>query len=309
MGRMTLSVLGAALVGLALSAGGCGRATRVDVPIAGAKLPPEHGAIVDVTNWNGSVYLVADPHAKAPTVSAKVRTTHRGVWKHEGDLVATADIKATASLGDFGRTLVVVSQPATDPAKPVAVDLYIRVPRVSETHIRNAGGPVQVVRTDGPVDIENGIGGGAGGDVQVRTGSAMTAPSSLSTTSGKVLYQVGPGSTGDFLLMADKGPPPQFSSRLGEASEVRPEEQRYRCVFNGGKNQIMLHSGDGLVRATVMEDAADYGPELWDGWATWPKKPRIVGRLGGYYNDEPVNLHPFRKHPDQPAPAAPTQQQ
>jgi len=304
MGRITLSVLGTVLVGLALSVGGCGRATNVSVPIAGTKLPPEHGIIVEVTNWNGSVYLVADPHAKAPTVSAKVRTSERGLWKHEGDLVAAADITAATSLGDFGRKLEVVSKPATDPAKPIAVDLYIRVPRVSETHIRNAGGPVEVVRTDGSVDIENGVGGAGGGDIQVRTGSAMTGPSSLSTTSGKVLYQVGPGSTGDFLLLADQGPPPQFSSRLGATSEVRPEQQRYRCIFNSGKNPIVLHSGDGLVRATVMEDAAEYGPELWDGWPTWPKSPRIVGRLGGYYNDEPINLHPFQHPPEQPAPAA-----
>lgn len=305
MGWIKLSGFGGvAVLGLAAAVGGCARATTERIAVNGTKLPADHGVIVEVTNFGGSVYLVGDPHATAPTVEATVRPTKRGVWKKEGDLVAAVDVKATTSLGEFGRKLTVVSKAADTPAKPVAVDLYIRVPRVSETHIRNGGGgEVEVVRTDGPVEIENGIGGGPGGDIQVRTGSAMVGNSTLQTSSGKVLYQVGPGSTGDFLLMTDKGPPPQFSTRLGEVDQVRPEEQRYRCVFNNGKNQVVLHSGDGLVRATVMADAAEYGPELWDGWPTWPSQPRIVGRLGGYYNDEPVNLHPFRKPAETPAPS------
>jgi hypothetical protein len=291
---MKLSSLMVAVV-LALGLAGCNRATTVQVPVQGVRLPADRGMIVDVSNWNGSVYVVADSKAKGPDVAATVRPTKRNFWKKEGDLVSAVDVKATASFGDFGRKLTVVSQPATQPPGPVAVDLYIRVPKTTETHVRNSGGEVEIVRTDGPVDVENGVGAGPGGDIQVRTGAAMIGPSTMTTTSGKVLYQVGPGSMGDFRLMADKGPPPQFSSRIGETTEVRPEELQYRCILNGGKNQIVLHSGDGLVRATCMEDAAEYGPELWDGEFRWPKEPRIIGRLGGYYNDEPARLWPKRE--------------
>ena len=122
----------------------------------------------------------------------------------------------------------------------------------------------------------------------------MTAPAMLRTTEGQIIYQVGPGSTGRFELLTDNGPAPQFSSRIGKVEDVRPEPQRYTCIYNGGDNPILLHSGDGLVRAAVMVDAGEYGPELWDGTPRWPKTPRFIGRLGGYYNDEPASLKPKR---------------
>lgn len=286
-------VLAAAVV--AIAPGGCGRATKTAVPIEGVPVASDYGTNVDVTNWNGSVYIVADPRFKDAKVSAKVRSLSRNLWQREGDLVAGADVKAVSTVGTDGRILRVISQPADDPPRPIAVDLYIRVPKVSGTRVRNSGGPVEVVRVEGPIDIENGVGGGPGGDIQVRTGAAMTGPATLVTTSGSVLYQVGPGSTGRFDLMTDEGPAPQFSSRLGETSDVRPEFNRYSCVFNNGGNPVVLRSGNGLVRATVMEDAAEYGPEIWDGWPRWPSKPRFVGRLGGYYNDEPALTHMRRQ--------------
>jgi hypothetical protein len=169
----------------------------------------------------------------------------------------------------------------------VSVDLTIRVAKADGIVVHNAGGPVELVRVGGAIHVENGSGGRPGGDVQVRTGDAMTKPSTLTTTSGTVLYQVGPGSTGTFNLMTDKGDV-QFSSRLGEVSGVIPEPTRWRGVLNDGTNPVVLHSGDGLVRVHVIENAATYGPELWDGWPKWPKKPKAIGRLGGYYNDEPV---------------------
>jgi hypothetical protein len=286
---MKLSGFGILALAAAISLlAGCGRATRMAVPIEGTPLEPAYGTTVEVTNWNGSVHIVADPRVRAAQVSARVRTSTRGTWKKEGDLVAAADVKATSTIGANGRTLTVVSAPATQPPKDIAVDLFIRVPKVSATHVRNSGGSVEVVRTEGPVDVVNS---GSGGDIQVRTGAAMTEPSTLMTNSGRVLYQVGPGSTGRFDLAADKGPSPQFSSRLGEANDVRPEMLRYTCIFNDGKNPVVLRSGDGLVRATVMADAGEYGPEIWDGYFVWPQYPRWVGRLGGYHNDEPALSH------------------
>lgn len=286
MGWMRLSGV---LVGLAVMSalfGGCaGRGSRVDVPVQGVRLPAEYGTKVHVTNWNGSVYVVADPRATEPRVTARVRPAGRGAPK-SGQLPGTVSIAAHASIEGAERLLTVTSVPANEPPAPVAVDLYVRVPKSNGVQVKNSGGPVELVRVGGAIEVENGSPGRPGGDVQVRTGDAMTEPSTLITSTGKVLYQVGPGSTGRFNLMTDEGEV-QFSSRLGEVREVRPEPTRWRGVLNDGANQVVLHSGKGLVRVHVIENAGEYGPELWDGWPVWPSEPKWLGRLGGYHNEEP----------------------
>lgn len=286
--RTRLSGVGILMVmgGAALGLGGCaGRGVTMNVPIQGPALPADYPTTVDVTNWNGSVYVVADPGAKAPEVAAKVRRTSGGMKPKE--LPGTVTVTAQSSISATERLLKVNSAPAGGSAAPVAVDLYVRVPKSDGVQVRNSGGPVELVRVGGAVQVENGAGGRPGGDVQIRTGDAMTKPASLMTSQGKVLYQVGPGSSGNFTLMTDKGDV-QFASHLGDVKEVVPEPTRWRGILNNGSNPVVLHSGEGQVRVLVIENAATYGPELWDGWPTWPKEPKWLGYLGGYYNDEPV---------------------
>jgi len=287
MNKTRLSGVVGVLILVTCLFGGCARrGVRVDVPVQGVRLPSEYGTAIDVSNWRGSVYVVADPRVKEPVVRALVRPVGKGAPKRSM-LSDAVKVTANSSINGAERLLKVRSVAATEPAAPVQVELYIRVAKADGLTIRNAGGPVELVRVGGAIDVENGFGGQAGGDVQVRTGDAMTKSSTLVTSSGKVLYQVGPGSTGAFNLMADKGEV-QFNSRLGEVTGVVPEETRWRGVLNGGQNQITLHSGDGLVRVHVIENAGTYGPETWDGYPKWPSKPRFIGRLGGHYNDEPL---------------------
>ena len=284
---------------LVLSTAGCMRSTRARaVPIDGIKLPVQYAAAVEVDNFNGSVHVYADPNVTEAKVSAKVRPTSKDAPK-VGELERAVEVKATASIAGSERLLRVTGRAADDPAKDVAIDLFIRVPKITATRVRNAGGPVELVRVGGTVKVENGVGGRPGGDVQLRTGEAMTEPSTMTTTSGKVLWQVGPGSTGKFDLVSESGQA-IFTCRLGEVSEVVPDYTHYRGTLNSGQNTIALRSGAGSVEALVIENAGTYGPETWDGWPEWPSHPRILGRLGGYYNDEPARI--TRKRTPPPAP-------
>jgi hypothetical protein len=272
---------------------GCMRSTRAAaVPIEGIKLPARFPTAVEVENFNGSVHIYADPQVKEAKVAMKVRPTSRNAPK-PGHLEEAVVVKATASIQGAERLLRITGSAADSPPKDVALDLFIRVPQINATRVRNAGGPVELVRVGGTVAVENGAGGRAGGDVQVRTGEAMTDTSTISTTNGKVLWQVGPGSSGKFDLVSDTGQA-LFTCRLGEVSEVVPDYGHYRGTLNSGTNAITLRSGSGSVQALVIENADTYGPELWDGWPVWPTKPRFIGRLGGYYNDEPAHLFPRR---------------
>lgn len=289
---MRRCLLGLALVGVVVL-GGCGRGARVSVPLSGVEIAPDFGPTVDVTNFRGSVRVVADERAKAPTVSARVRRLDRSLRIRDKELAQKANITADSVIEDGRRLLRVVTTPTGD--EEVAVDLVVRVATTEGVRVRNAGGAVILEGIDGPVTVINGVGGASGGDVTVRTGEAMTDHVNLVTTDGTVLYQVGPGSSGAFYLETDAGDA-EFYAKIGRVTEARPNGSKYRAVLNGGDNPISLRSGRGDVRVVVIENAGTYGPDHWDGYPVWPKYPKPIGRLGGHHNDEPL----FRKR--QPAP-------
>lgn len=300
MTRKWLSGLNLAVLGMVLMASGCMRATRPQVvPIAGIKLPPQYAATVEVENFNGSVHVYADRSVEMAEVKSRVRPTSKNAPK-AGELEEAVVVTATASIEGSERLLRVSGKAADEPAKDVAIDLYIRVPKVIATRVRNAGGQVELVRVGGTVAVENGAGGKTGGDVQLRTGEAMTETSTMTTTSGKVLWQVGPGSSGKFDLVSDTGQA-MFTCRLGEVSGVVPDYNHYRGTLNNGKNAVTLRSGNGAVQALVIENAGTNGPETWDGYPEWPAHPRFIGRLGGYYNDEPARITRKRTPPAEPS--------
>jgi hypothetical protein len=300
---MRLCLVGLAVAGMALGMlGGCGRGAKVAVPLSGMEIAPDFGPTVDVTNFRGSVTVIADERAVTPSVSAKVRPLDRTFPMKGKELAAKANITADSGLEGGRRLLRVVSTPTG--SDEVAVDLVVRVARTEGVRVRNTGGTVELVRVLGPITVINGVGGASGGDIVVRTGEVMTDHVTLTTTEGDVVYQVGPGSTGAYYLETDSGSA-YFNAQMGTVTHVRPEPSKYRGVLNGGDNPITLRSGKGDVRAAVLENAGTYMPDMW-GNPTWPKYPKPIGRLGGYHNDEPL----FRKKqpaepmpdPEQPSP-------
>ena len=266
--------------------GGCNRPARVAVPIAGMEIDPEFGPTVEVTNFRGSVTVIADPRVKEAQVRSRVRSLDRRSGLDRAQLAERVHITANSGVENGRRMLRVVST-STDGSEDVAADLVIRVARTEGVRVHNAGGPVELVRINGPVSVVNGVGGSPGGDVTVRTGAAMTDPVSLTTTSGDVLFQAGPGTSGAFDIRTDNGEA-QFYAKIGSVTGSRPEPGRYRGVLNRGENPISLHTGAGTARVVVIENSGTYGPDVWDGTPRWPQYPKPLGRLGGWHNEEPL---------------------
>jgi hypothetical protein len=292
---MRCSVVLAVVAALAAAVvlGGCNRPARMAVPITGMEIDPAFGPTVEVTNFRGSVRVVADARVKEAEVRSRIRSLERRSDLNRAELAEKVQIRAESGVENGRRMLRVVSTP-TDGGEDVAVDLEIRVARTEGVRVHNTGGPVELVRIAGPVSVVNGVGGMAGGDVTVRTGAAMTEPVSLTTTSGNVLFQAGPGSSGVFDVRSDSGDA-QFYSKIGMVTGSRPEPGRYRGVLNRGDNPISLHTGDGMARVVVIQNADTYGPDLWDGTPRWPQYPKPLGRLGGWHNEEPL----FRRQQQQ----------
>jgi hypothetical protein len=259
---------------MTLLVGGCGRASRnMAVPVVGLPAQPEYATLVEVDNFRGNVRVIVDP-SKPPAVWAKPRRVGPNAPRRAAELAELVQVDAVSSIEEGQRMLKVVTAPTSDP-RDVAVDLTVRIARSAGTAVRNSGGRVDLVHISGPVHVENGIAGQDGGDVQIRTGSAMVAPAYVRTTTGSVLYQVGEGSTGDFDLKSEEGRA-VFSSRLGRVSQVSSGRDWWRGVLDGGPNEVVLR-GEKLVRAAVMRNAGTYGPEIWDGYPS----ERFMARLRG----------------------------
>jgi hypothetical protein len=274
MSRLLPMLTMIAVVAALLFTGGCGRAARnTAVPVVGLPPQPEYATLVEVDNFRGNVRVVVDP-SRPPAVWAKPRRVGPNAPRRAGELAELVHVEAISSIEDGQRMLKVVTAPTTDP-RDVAVDVTVRIARSAGTAVRNSGGKVELVRVSGPVHVENGIAGQVGGDVQIRTGAAMTGPVHVRTTTGSVLYQVGEGSSGAFDLRSEEGRA-EFSSRLGRLTQVSSGQNWWRGVLDGGQNEIVLR-GEKLVRATVMRNAGTYGPEIWDGYPS----DRFMARLRG----------------------------
>ncbi|MBL9031519.1 MAG: hypothetical protein JNM80_07400 [Phycisphaerae bacterium] len=253
------------VLALALLAAGCARTRPFDVPVLGERLPPELTTAVEVTNWNGSVRVEANPRLEAPEVSARVRRLVRGGPKG-AELKQSAIIRAIASFDDGRRILRVTTAPASpERESDVAVVLVVSVPRSENVVVRNAGGSVELVGVGGAIDVENGMAGVRGGDVVVRTGQPLTAPVSLASPQGLVHFQAGPGSSGLFDIASDSGAA-EFVSKVGNVRDAKPEPGHFRAVLNDGSNPVILRAGKGTARAWVIPNADKIGPEVWDGW-------------------------------------------
>lgn len=272
MQRLTAILVLVMLLALVVGGGGCARRAKIDVPVTGLALQPEYPTLVEVDNFKGSVRVIVDP-SKPPAVWADIRASGKDAPRRKGEIARLATVKAVSSIEDGQRMLSVVS--AREPGDVnVAVDVTVRIARSAGTSVRNSGGVVELTRVAGPVHVENGIGGQAGGDIRVWTGAAMTHPAHLRTTRGSVLYQIGPGSAGIFDLRSEKAQA-DFMARVGRVDRVTASRDRWQGVLNDGRNAVVLH-GPGMVRVSVIVNAGTYAPARLDGYlpATWMARLR-----------------------------------
>jgi hypothetical protein len=95
--------------------------------------------------------------------------------------------------------------------------------------------------------------------IVVRTGQTMTEPVTLTTTKGDIYYQIPPPSTGVLDLLTLDGPA-ELRAEGGRLTDVRPTYSWWQGVLNGGTNPVVLRSGNGMVRVTVLDNAGTHVP-------------------------------------------------
>lgn len=215
------------------------------------------GAIaVDVSNVCGSVEIRVDPRYK----SAKVEwfaignePEARQVKDARGRVLKDSDTEWVATdVGvDHGRTVLRVLTSELD-GKRVPVRLLIMVPACAGVRVRNSEGPVTLSHVSGAVDVLNGVGGAAGGQVTAMLDGATKEPVSISTTNADVNVSLGRASAGTVTLTAPAG---RVSMRAGKESlkDVKVAKSKWSGVMNGGENAITIHADDGLIHLEVRD--------------------------------------------------------
>lgn len=259
---------------------GCQRSAVVKVPVEGLKIPREYAAAIEVNNWRGNVQVIASDRFREVEVRARARALNKTAPRESAALRKTVEIRAVSVEESGKRILRVSGKAAAEPAAPVAIDLQIRIPRAHGVQVVNSDGEVELVGVGGALSVENGSPGRPGGNIQVRTGVPITSPVHLMTVEGKVLYQIGPGSTGDLDLQTIEGMP-LVEAKVGNISGTNYQAMRWRGSLDGGKNPIQIRSDKGDVHVLVIENAATHGREYWDGWPEWPTSPRWIAKLAG----------------------------
>lgn len=259
---------------------GCQRSAGFAVRVEGLKIPREYAASVEVTNWRGGVQIYASDKYKAPEVRGRVRALKDSAPGSFEGLKETVTARAISTEENGRRVLKVTGQQRPGRDEPVALDLQILIPRAWGVRINTSGGEIEVVGASGPVTIVNGGPGREGGAVELRTGLPMTDPVSISTTEGRILYQIPRGSKGDLSLRATGGMP-QVDAKVGTIDGISYTAERWKGNLDGGTNLVQLESGKGDIRILLIENAGQYGKEYWDGWPQWPSSPSWIAKLAG----------------------------
>lgn len=268
------------LLGLAA----CQQTPKTKVDVTGLPVRPDLAIDVEVTNWNGTVTVIANPRYKQPQVLSRVRRLSKDAPRAT-EIREAVKVEANTAIEAGRRVLRVKGEPtgtATD--KQAASDLIVRVARAEDVRISNVGGEVYVVGWSGGLNVVNGPGGRPGGNIQVRTQAGITSDVNLVTSGGKIIYKSGPGTTGQFDLSGGPGDrTAEFEARFGRVTDSKPDPfgRTYRGVVNAGANTVVLRSDKGLVRAELIENAGTAGPDEWDGWPNTATGPKFVRILAG----------------------------
>lgn len=233
--------------------------------------PDGWGAVaVDIDNHAGSVVVEVEPWREEAVVEARTRWT-RGASLESWDR-GNVPVAAVAEFveGPEGRTtLRVRTEPKHGAPMETHADLVLRVPNCEGLRVVNADGPVLLVGVGGAITVDNGRSSQPGGRIELRTNRALRDPMALVTTEGRVSVVVTERSRGDIDLYTADGHA-DLTARRGAFENVRPGRGRWRGVWNGGDNPLLVRSGRGEVRLVVTDDPERY--TVADGLAS------VVGR-------------------------------
>lgn len=214
---------------------------------------------IEIENVRGVVTITVDPRITTPEVTGKVFANEDMTKPVREEAVLASSFTAEVVQTE-GRPIVRVrGGPPEDRLHASTVEISVRLAACWGVTVKNAGGAVRMAGVAGPITVENGAGGGPGGMIIVRTGQTMSDAVKLTTTAGDIYYQIPPSSTGAMDVLSLDGP---ATVRItgGRLTGVIPESSWYRGVLNGGRNPVVLRTGKGMARITVLDNAGTHVP-------------------------------------------------
>lgn len=269
--------IGACLFTLLLVLGGCThpditkksalRPSRtIPVNWDGPDLREGRPLAIDITNQRGSVWIEVDEKLDEPVIEGVLS------WKH-GDRTMDwpggrsgtgAQIDAVRQISDgHGDVLMIEGVLEEGAPRTAFLDLRVRTPRCDGVTVINDDGPIVLVGVGGAITAQNGVVGGRGGRIELRTSRAIADPVALITTNGRISVVLGPEAQGLIELDAEGGTA-RFESEFGSVTQVRPSPGRFRGVWNDGDNPIIARSATGPVHVQVQHNAEMYS--VADDW-------------------------------------------
>jgi DUF4097 and DUF4098 domain-containing protein YvlB len=240
---------------------GCKGPSKRQVEIDGPALEPGRSVAVDVTNFNGSVRVKVSDRYKEPTVRVRLEAPGGTRLSTKKTLQKSIYVGAEIVQQEGGSVLRVLSRPSEEVARSTEtkVRIDIRLPKCDGVLVHNSGGIVRLLGVTGGIQVENGSGATAGGDIDLRTGDPLVDPVALMTTEGNVLLQMGPNSRGALDITSESGDA-MVRAYVGRLSDIKPTAGHWTGTLNDGSNPIMLRTAKGTARVLIMENAATSTP-------------------------------------------------
>jgi hypothetical protein len=235
----------------------CGTVDKVDAADQQIRVDPVTPVAFDIENFHGSVRIVVDPSLSEVRPVIK---KHVSWWTEHGirEDAQTAINVRSRTVSQDGRSVITIKTSTKWPEpEKVWVDLTLFVPRCDGVRVWNRGGKVLLEGVAGAIHVENAEFADNEAPIEVRTDRDLTDPVVLSTTSGSVVYQVGPGSAGRFTLdSADSTE--MFDCKVVSPTDLRSDGKTTTATLNAGDNPVLLKSGSGSVIVLVINNPMDY---------------------------------------------------
>lgn len=207
---------------------------------------------VDVENFRGSVEvrvdrsfdeIVVDGYAHGAWFETDPRAEEEApraitldTWLEEGDGVATLRVRTRTT------------REATDHE----VAIVVRTPDCDATRVVNRGGLVELIGTDGPIDIDN-----REGHVEIRTDRPLNDDAQVLVVDGTVYMQIPPGSTGAYDLETLDGKV-RFKNRDADATDTYSTRDSLQTILEEPSNSIVMRTNYGDLAVLVMQDPIAY---------------------------------------------------
>ncbi|MFO0872822.1 MAG: hypothetical protein U0575_02470 [Phycisphaerales bacterium] len=215
---------------------------------------------VDVEDFGGDVHVIADPRAKAATVTIEREGTH-GFMRMDESKASLQHIAASVQLvpGDLGPTLRI--RATTSDPEPFFQRAHVRIvaPFIENVRVRTDRAFVEMEGVEGAIDVESG-----GGDVRLMTTRPLVEDVVIVNRQGAIDYRVTGRSTGAFDIETIGG---AVRVRVKEGSWVVSEstsQSQVKAVLNDGANRVLLRTVDADVRVAIVAEPTQVGKVIVD---------------------------------------------